>query len=102
MHLGPAEPAGHYALSADCIPGEIQLAQVLAQRIKRQARIDKGAEDHVAARPAEAVEIGDATHAAPAARARDAASWLAMRAALAPAPMPLSIFTTVNPGTQVC
>ena len=70
-----------------------QRAHVLGHALGAGARVDQGRQQHVAGGAADAVDVGDPRHEAPAARR-------AMRAAIVPAPKPSSMFTQATPAAH--
>ena len=72
---------------------DAQRAHVRSHALGIRAGVDQRRQQHVARGAADAVDVGDARHAAPAARR-------AMRAAIVPAPKPSSMFTQATPAAQ--
>jgi hypothetical protein len=70
-----------------------QPSHVLRHDLGARSGIDQGCQQHVAGGTADAVDVGDARHEAPAARR-------AMRAAIVPAPKPSSMLTQATPAAH--
>jgi hypothetical protein len=83
----------HGAADLQVEPFDSECAHVLGHALGAGARVDQGSKQHVAGGTADAVDIGDARHDAPAARR-------AMRAAIVPAPKPSSMFTHATPAAH--
>src|SRR6266511_352707 len=62
MNLRPGETGAGHFLGPNLVAGEVQIGELAPQHVDVQTCIHQRPEHHVAARPAEAVEIGDAAH----------------------------------------
>jgi hypothetical protein len=60
VHLGRPEGALHDLSTLERKPFEIELGELVPERLEGRARVDQGAHDHVACGPARAVEVRDA------------------------------------------
>ena len=82
--------------------GQAQRGQTAAQLRLRDAGVEQGAEQHVAAGAGDAVEVGDGHRLPPGGAAAPAAApiWRTIACAINAAPKPLSMFTTDTPAAQ--
>ena len=92
VHLGGAQPIFDRRPAAQVEAFQPEEGQPLAQGCLRQAGVQQGAQNHVAAGAGDTVKIGD-FHFSPHTRRK-------MRCAYSPAPKPLSMLTTATPGAQ--
>jgi len=88
---GDAVPYGPPDRQVETI--DSQSAHVLGHPLGASTGVDQGGQQHVARGAADAVDVGDARHEAPAARR-------AMRAAIVPAPKPSSMLTQATPAAH--
>ena len=88
-----AHGVSRHLLRAQLEPLDAEPRQRRADRLRIGARVEQGAEQHVAGDSRHAVEVEDPGHAPPPAER-------AIRAAIVPAPKPSSILTTATPAAQ--